>query len=378
MPYDAITIDTSTVQQHGLKLESGLLATLQQFKDGPTKLVMTEIVINEICGHIAKNAIQARDSAITALNKASENALLDNHGSAIKTALTQALGDPVEVARRRVDAFIADCGIEVISSELVNTKDLVDLYFSKSPPFDPTGPKAHEFKDAIALMSVKRWAEFKQWSVLAVSGDDGWVAFGEQEENINVEKSLTKALGTVQTQATEARASIYSFLKAFENESDIDPVKHIKDTIHDMVMDWSFDVEAHSSFYYESDDTYLTLEDIVPVRDAGGKLMFTIVRLGKDMATFQARINVRATAHSSFSLDLWDGVDREYVGMGSVSRTVDVDGNCDMLVTVYGDLDGDLADLEITEIELTQGISSADFGEIEMDHDDYHYDQEDP
>ncbi len=84
MPYDAITIDTSTVQQNGLRLESGLLATLQQFKTGPTTLLMTDIVINEIQSHLAKNAAEARVSAQAALNNAVDNALCNDEGKALR------------------------------------------------------------------------------------------------------------------------------------------------------------------------------------------------------------------------------------------------------------------------------------------------------
>jgi hypothetical protein len=378
MPYDAITIDTSTVQQNGLRLESGLLATLQQFKTGPTTLLMTDIVINEIQSHLAKNAAEARVSALAALDNAVDNALCNDEGKVLKEAMVLALDDPDQVAKRRVANFLANSGVEVVSSELVNTKELAERFFAKQPPFEETGKKKNEFKDAIALMSLARWAEMQHRKILVVSADKGWAAFAHDSENLDVETSLPKALETVQTQTQSVRNSIEVFLAALEAEADAPALSSIKDIVKDVVVDWEIEVEANSSFYYEADDTHLSFESISPARDFGGHYMFKVVRLGNDMTTFQARVNVTANAHSSFSIDVWDSVDKEYVSMGSVSRNVDVTGGCDMLLTIFGDISGDIAELEVSDLELSQGITSVDFGEIEMDRDDYYYDEPDP
>jgi hypothetical protein len=52
MDYAAITIDTSIFESNGLKLEFGLLKKLSQFKESPAKLVISEIILRELTGHI--------------------------------------------------------------------------------------------------------------------------------------------------------------------------------------------------------------------------------------------------------------------------------------------------------------------------------------
>ena len=49
-----------------------------------------------------------------------------------------------------------------------------------------------------------------------------------------------------------------------------------------------------------------------------------------------------------------------------------------MLLTLYGNISGEIAELEVADIELSQGIGSVDFGEIEWDRDDYAYDEPEP
>lgn len=55
MDYGAITIDTSIFESNGLKLESGLLKMLSQFKESPAKLILSDIILRELTNHITKN-----------------------------------------------------------------------------------------------------------------------------------------------------------------------------------------------------------------------------------------------------------------------------------------------------------------------------------
>ena len=54
MDYGAITIDTTIFDQKGLRLESGILKTLEQFNGMPSRLVLSEIVIREVHSHLKK------------------------------------------------------------------------------------------------------------------------------------------------------------------------------------------------------------------------------------------------------------------------------------------------------------------------------------
>lgn len=48
MRYDVITFDTQTVETNSFHFDGGLLAQLKQFKAGPVRVVLSEIVVKEI------------------------------------------------------------------------------------------------------------------------------------------------------------------------------------------------------------------------------------------------------------------------------------------------------------------------------------------
>ena len=48
MEYDALTIDTQTVEHNGFDFGGGLHLQLCQFANGPTQVIMSQIVVSEI------------------------------------------------------------------------------------------------------------------------------------------------------------------------------------------------------------------------------------------------------------------------------------------------------------------------------------------
>lgn len=52
--FGAISLDTSIFEAQGLKLESGLLKQLDQFLDSSTKLIISEVVKEEVLSHLTK------------------------------------------------------------------------------------------------------------------------------------------------------------------------------------------------------------------------------------------------------------------------------------------------------------------------------------
>src|ERR1700730_7027301 len=70
MQYDVITFDTQTVESNSFHFDGGFLSKLKQFKDGPVRVVVSEIVVREIFKHLVEKTRAARDSAISAHKKA--------------------------------------------------------------------------------------------------------------------------------------------------------------------------------------------------------------------------------------------------------------------------------------------------------------------
>lgn len=68
--YNAILIDTSIFDGNGLRLETGLLGKLRQFKETKIDLLLPNVIKNEIQSHLEK---KIRDSSLS-LEKAINHA----------------------------------------------------------------------------------------------------------------------------------------------------------------------------------------------------------------------------------------------------------------------------------------------------------------
>ena len=78
--------------------------------------------------------------------------------------------------------------------------------------------------------------------------------------------------------------------------------------------------------------------------------------------------SISVEVEGEFSLSHYDSIDRDYVGIGGVTTTTEAQFNTEILVTICGDLNGDLSDLEIEEVEVVNPITSVDFGTLEPDY----------
>ncbi|MHC5719981.1 MAG: PIN domain-containing protein, partial [Nostoc sp.] len=71
--FKAITLDTSIFDAQGLRLESGLLKQLEQFRDSSTRLILSELVREEITSHLIQKARDAQKEIEKSLKQAKEH-----------------------------------------------------------------------------------------------------------------------------------------------------------------------------------------------------------------------------------------------------------------------------------------------------------------
>ena len=190
MEYDAITIDTSIFDGHGLNLEGGMLNKLTQFRDGHVCLVLSEIVIKEVHQHLTDKAKKAKDGFIKATKEASRQKVASDNIVKKINNFIEALPTAEDTAKNRLESFIEETNAEIILADTIEIKNLVARYFKFLPPFEETGKKKNEFPDAFALMSLENWAEDNQQKILAVAKDRGWQKFATDSNWIDIEDDL--------------------------------------------------------------------------------------------------------------------------------------------------------------------------------------------
>jgi hypothetical protein len=118
---------------------------------------------------------------------------------------------------------------------------------------------------------------------------------------------------------------------------------------------------------YEVDTSELKLEEFSFVEQAGG-FAVTIVRLEAEETAIQVDVEITATAAVDFSLYAWDSIDREEIGLGTTSASTEETFPASILITFLGPLAGPPEELDIENVEVVEGLGSANMGEIEMDY----------
>ena len=194
MKYDAITIDTSIFGKNSWNLEGGMLGQLGQFKEGSIQLVLSEIVVRELRKYLKLEAEKARDAVDKARRESRKSGLFTAETFEELEDLFEKAISSDEAAEKRIEIFVDSTGMVVIPAIHTEINELIQRYFGSSAPFEKSGKKKSEFPDAIALLSMEKWAEKEGKKILAISNDNGWVDFGRGSKWIDAEKNLANPM----------------------------------------------------------------------------------------------------------------------------------------------------------------------------------------
>lgn len=367
LEYDAILIDTSIFDNYGLRLETGLLGKLKQFKNGPAELVLPDIIINEVRSHLESKIKISRNALEKSINDAKDHLFFS--GSALETAKEVLINSAeiVNLASTRLDSFINESGATVlVSDDFVSVASLVDMYFSNKPPFSESGKKKSEFPDAIALKAVEEWAEEEGKSVIAISQDKDWEAFCEQSDRVDYELDLSQGLALFHdANASFALRELLS--SSIPKGEAIDFIREIESSLESSLCDITPDQDADSSFYWEPEGCSAKYKSFKFITNDHEKVKFRIIDVDEDWIVLETRVMITVEAEGHFSLSVHDSIDRDYVSMGGVSIEKDAEFETELLITISGQLDGSLDDFSIDEVEVVDVISYIDFGELQLD-----------
>lgn len=365
--YGAISIDTSIFDGHGLALESGLLKHLDQFKGSPVRVLISEIVERELRSHLRTKAAESIEQVEKALRMAQTNLQLSEleRNAARDAVIGTKTADQVAEARFR--DFTTRTGAEILTAEKVTGSDLAERYFEASPPFEENGKKKSEFPDAIALISLEKWAIENVTRVLVVSSDNGWEEFSKESDHVEVVGNLGDAFGTL-----NAHASSSLIVDQLSNTLNMsltpDIYQAISDAIEESVTNSFFDVDADSSLHFEVEALGAELKDFTFAKDKNGKVEVNLVRVTSNEIVIQVPVTIEAIASADFSLSAWDSIDREYVGMGSNDARTEEVYEADLLITLTGKFSDGVDGLRATSVEVDGSLDYVHFGEVSFAH----------
>jgi hypothetical protein len=367
MKYGAITLDTSIFDKQGLKLDRGLMKTLEQFNGKPIGLVLSEIVFRELHKHLSKKVGETRLQIERALHQCAEYLPIDPERLKDARANIIPSDSDQDISKEQIESFVERTGAQVIMAEdSVDISNLIKRYFQSLPPFAESGKKKNEFPDAIALVSLESFAKDKNYKILAVSADGDWAEFGKQSEWIDVISDLAEGIAAFQPQeaafkfcerlgdellsgkATDISESIDSFLSTAVSEIDAYP-------------------DADSAFFWDADYIEIEFVDFELLQDAEGRSRLSPVQFQDGEISIALSVRIRGSASCEFSLSVHDSIDKDNVSMGTASKTVDFEFESELLLSASGDFEGDIDEVDVDSIELLSSPRYIEFGSLEPD-----------
>ena len=370
----AVALDTSIFSRKRYELETGVLPRLEQFKESNIFVLIPDVVHQEVTKHIRQLAEEALSKASIAVNSMGrswnqEKTVLDTAIASIANGKT-----PKEISDDRVNRYLTLIGATVLDSSDVNGPMLLSRYFEGKPPFENEGyiepegnqpgrarnNKKYEFPDAIALLSIEKWAKEKKCKVLTLSADNGWTKFCDESDHLVGMSDLAKALALFQSEADAHRARLI-----FRSIAKGDPhgiLKRIAADVSEQSWKMSFDVDASSAFEFEDDVHDVRLKGISAesLQQDGA---FDLIESSNDSFVAAATVPATFLVGISFSFSKWDREDREYMPLGDCSLTREEDVDVNLTVEVL--LDG--KNLSIETVDVAAQTNTIELGDVEPD-----------
>lgn len=356
----AITIDTSVYEKYKFGFEVGHLARMDQFSRMNIEHLIVDMVRHEVLSHLL---IMARDDKAHVRNALKP--LQNSWGIGIETrteVMDKLFGilDEAERSEERLKSFEAATGATLIKCvDYAELPRVVDLYFSKEAPFANKEAKKYEFPDALSLLALESWACKHEKLILVVAKDGDWRMFCETSDRLCYVDELPQALSVFHAGAEVALDLLY---KAIADGVVEDLVQDIFEGINNQTDKIDIGIEACSQFSFDPElmDIHVSPSDMPIVEQLAN---LEIIDYRDNILLVQAIINGNVSAQFMVSFQYWDGIDKEYMGMGSSEINGMTAADLTVLLTFRFN-DGEIL---LEHVELIETDMTMDFGEIEPD-----------
>jgi hypothetical protein len=339
----ALALDTSVVERYGFAFTRGLLAQVARVKQCGVAVLLPDVVANEIEAHLCAKATEASGNLLAAVQKVQKLGVLSAEVSAeqelanVAKIIVEATADR---ARQSLTSWIEAADIEVVDADdYVQVSDVTTLYFEGGAPFEGSGPKKHEFPDAIALLTLEGWAD-EYGPVLAVSTDKGWANYATNSDQVVVTQDLAGALAIFQeaSAANASRALLASL-------ADGDPLGLTPALVGALDRQGAieFVVDADSQFEVRDAEAYPAFTEVEYPEAGNGNDDFEAVSFDDDVAIVRIKATVSVELECYLTFAKWDGSDKEYMDMGSAKLDEEEVIEIEALVTLTGRIPADMA-----------------------------------
>ncbi len=240
-----VLLDTNIYIQAKYGFDKGPLLHLKKYCDNGVVTIFTnDIVTREVRHHI--------NSDVKLLSAQAKNAIKD-HPELLNAIFHDEYETIKEIILSSADRLIAAFdlylnGVAVLSNDGISIIDLFCDYFGCNPPFEANKDKKSEFPNAVVIMSIKRFMESTEISVLHVVTDDhGWHEALNGVQGIVLHNNLKSLL----TEISKDKNILCERIIPFICEQTEQLQQSAKNWLND--QEWNFVVDDIDSFI-ECDD----------------------------------------------------------------------------------------------------------------------------
>ena len=353
--YDAITFDTQTVISNGFAFNSGLLQSLKSLKDTPVRVVITDVVRNELIKHTTRFYQDLINKNNDSNRKNHEHGLIEN----IPDKIVQHK-EANEFAIKKIDEYLAALGCATIDINAISLVEVMDRYFKSEPPFSKSGDKKNEFPDAVSLLALQHFATANSYRILAISGDKDWQRFADDVQYLDLVKEVSDGLDLINKHREDAYKVVEAIMApVFKGDAE-EIYSQMDDRLSDAILREFPYITADSSFYFEANDLTLEYNSFNLIDDN-----FKILEISNNLEYFQIEVEaiVFYTATASFSFSVIDSFDKDYHVISDDEYSVDSSSNVKLLISFFI-IDGTM---HIEGIDITKFPSTIHFDNVEPD-----------
>lgn len=365
----AISIDTNVFRRSGYKLDLGLLKRISRFADADIDFVLSDVVERELRKHMLHGLSETARKLEESIAKAERLGLID---ATAAVNMHGFLASPEKVVDAEIEKFKRDTAAQIsFSNNFVEIDALLDSYFGVLPPFEEKSDKKHEFPDAIALLSLEKWADSKALEILVVSEDKGWLSFSSRSNRLHAVKKLADAFDAFSDSVRSAQ--IFSAVETALMGSD---QQTIRDALVERVDSFVSYVDASSYFHVEVELVSVDLAkiDFASIDRRAFRQVEFCEEEGRSKLSLQITIPVELAIEANASFSVYDSIDRDYTTLANDDFSFPHESEIELLLTYLVERHGDQVEVELLETELLSQPEVIEFGELEPDFgppDDY-------
>lgn len=334
----AFSLDTSVIEASSFRFAEGALRHLSVQLPPWMKLVMSEVVTQEI--------MLRRLASVEKIERQIRGGFDDlarHVGSNTGIVYPMALNVIVDVAanlfEKQLEKYISFFeGVTVDLSAQGLSQRLFERYFEQMPPFGGGRDKKHEFPDCMALLSLEDYANRAGIQLVVVSKDLGWQQFAEKSEYLYCMDSI-QGLADLFEADSEYSKALRRTIGVFSRSSR-NLYSDIKQTLTRRLpeMRWSFPVARNYRYTVSG-----TLRDVkvvsLEVPDSDVRLWIT----SSDRTDCVAEVVVFVDVAIDYEISI---TDHRYVAdpVESISASLEQRIEVKALLHINGELSNQLAD----------------------------------